>query len=579
MSGFGNESIITRMLSRIFPFSPSEKRVLILGNDNSGKTALLYQWVRGEFFDTMPTIGFNVENVLHRQISFAMWDVGGCDKIRPLWRHYFQNTQAVIYVVDSCDEERLVNPHPERAGDIYADTGLRFICQEPQLDDAIILVMANKQDVPGALSVQEISERLGLQSEFAHRHIHILGCSAKTREGIMEGLDWIHDVLLQGPRSFHPTKDEGDENGDDDGDKNLSAEEEESKRLESLLLEWLEREDLPPTEFLQRIDDATLDAWDHYTHLRIAWLNLGLYGRRNGMKRIFSMIESFIKRSPRTKRKDTSRGTTFHETMTYFWVHMVHFAMMTMQVANDSSETTSSEESIFGQKLKDDENAQTTAFKTFLLMNPQLVNGGLFLHYYSKKRMLMNAEARSSVLLPDIRSLPSILSSNSQTEEKLDSAVPHHLRLQPRAPLNDVDFIVATRGGTYGSWGHDILLRVIFIVLNQKNETDKRNLDELFEILRGVEKDNFHMTLNYFWIQMISYHIKLVAKKNDQLSSNGTGATCIDLDFETFYRQPECQKLRNYLLYEKFYSRSVIDSEDAKTSFVIPNLRQLPNVV
>ena len=102
--------------------------------------------------------------------------------------------------------------------------------------------------------------------------------------------------------------------------------------MESQLEEWLSREDEPAEVFLDQLRDYTLDSWDHYTHLRIAYLLLSMHGRREGMQLIFRDIKSFIENSPRTRRGGTSdaaanRGTTFHETMTYFWVHMVHYAM------------------------------------------------------------------------------------------------------------------------------------------------------------------------------------------------------------------------------------------------------------
>ena len=53
------------------------------------------------------SIGFNVETVEYKNISFTVWDVGGQDKIRPLWRHYYQNTQGLIFVVDSNDRDRI----------------------------------------------------------------------------------------------------------------------------------------------------------------------------------------------------------------------------------------------------------------------------------------------------------------------------------------------------------------------------------------------------------------------------------------------------------------------------------------
>merc|ERR1712078_793895 len=82
-------------------------RILMVGLDASGKTTILYKLKLGEVVTTIPTIGFNVETVEYKNISFTVWDVGGQDKIRPLWRHYFQNTQGLIFVVDSNDRDRI----------------------------------------------------------------------------------------------------------------------------------------------------------------------------------------------------------------------------------------------------------------------------------------------------------------------------------------------------------------------------------------------------------------------------------------------------------------------------------------
>ena len=75
-------------------FGKREMRILMVGLDAAGKTTILYKLKLGEIVTTIPTIGFNVETVEFKNISFTVWDVGGQDKIRPLWRHYFQNTQG-----------------------------------------------------------------------------------------------------------------------------------------------------------------------------------------------------------------------------------------------------------------------------------------------------------------------------------------------------------------------------------------------------------------------------------------------------------------------------------------------------
>merc|ERR1719382_835229 len=85
----------------------NQKRVLMLGLDAAGKTTIVYKMQLGEVVHTIPTIGFNVETIQYKKVNFTLWDVGGQTKIRPLWRHYYLNTDALIWVVDSSDTERL----------------------------------------------------------------------------------------------------------------------------------------------------------------------------------------------------------------------------------------------------------------------------------------------------------------------------------------------------------------------------------------------------------------------------------------------------------------------------------------
>ena len=125
-----------------------EMRILMVGLDNAGKTTVLYKLKLGEVVTTIPTIGFNVETVEYKNISFTVWDVGGQTKIRPLWRHYFQNTQGLIFVVDSNDRDRIHETKDE----------LHKMLNEDDLRDAVLLVFANKQDIEGALSGEQIRE-------------------------------------------------------------------------------------------------------------------------------------------------------------------------------------------------------------------------------------------------------------------------------------------------------------------------------------------------------------------------------------------------------------------------------------
>ena len=78
----------------------------MLGLDSAGKTTILYKLKLDTLVTTIPTIGFNVENVKFKSLNMTVWDVGGQEKIRPLWRHYYQNVDAVIFVIDSNDGGR-----------------------------------------------------------------------------------------------------------------------------------------------------------------------------------------------------------------------------------------------------------------------------------------------------------------------------------------------------------------------------------------------------------------------------------------------------------------------------------------
>ena len=84
-----------------------ERRILLVGLDAAGKTTVLYKLKLGETVCTIPTVGFNVETVQYKRLSFTMWDIGGQDKIRPLWRHYYEGSDAVIFCVDSNDRDRI----------------------------------------------------------------------------------------------------------------------------------------------------------------------------------------------------------------------------------------------------------------------------------------------------------------------------------------------------------------------------------------------------------------------------------------------------------------------------------------
>ena len=211
------------MMSKIFEtlFGSKEVRILILGLDNAGKTTILYrlQNESDEAVQTIPTIGFNVETLQYKNIKvsktdcfgnlalflllvvfgkltwltewltnsplifsaqFQVWDLGGQTSIRPYWRCYYPNTDAIVFVVDSADTERM----PVAKGELAA------MLEEEDLKDAILLVFANKQDQKGAMNAEQISDALGLP-EVRNRQWSIQETSALKGKGLFEGFDWL----------------------------------------------------------------------------------------------------------------------------------------------------------------------------------------------------------------------------------------------------------------------------------------------------------------------------------------------------------------------------------------------------
>merc|ERR1712178_595231 len=169
-------------LSKLFArlLSKQEMGILMVGLDAAGKTTVLYKFKLGEGVTTMPTIGFNVETVECKNISFTVWDIGGQDKIRKLWRYYYQGTDAAIFIVDSNDHDRIEDAREE----------LFRMLDDDEMRDAVLLVFANKQDLPGAMNTSQVAEKLGL-SELRKRQWFIQAASATKGEGLIEGLDWL----------------------------------------------------------------------------------------------------------------------------------------------------------------------------------------------------------------------------------------------------------------------------------------------------------------------------------------------------------------------------------------------------
>ncbi|KAH3746134.1 ADP-ribosylation factor 1 [Pelomyxa schiedti] len=143
--------------------------ILIVGLDAAGKTTVLYKLTQGEIVMTVSTI--SVETGQYNNINFT----------------YFQNTQGLVFVVDSSDRERIPEARAE----------LQKILSEDELGETVVLVFANKQDLPDAMTVSELTDKLGMQT-LGTRKWFVQPTCATSGDGLYEGLDWLYRNL---PRS------------------------------------------------------------------------------------------------------------------------------------------------------------------------------------------------------------------------------------------------------------------------------------------------------------------------------------------------------------------------------------------
>ncbi|KAK4477722.1 hypothetical protein RD792_016976 [Penstemon davidsonii] len=170
-----------------------EMRILMVGLDNSGKTTIVMKLNGEDTSIISPTLGFNIKTISYQKYNLNIWDVGGQKTIRSYWRNYFEQTDGLVWVVDSSDLRRLDDCKYELDNllkqEVIIYIWFKFSLQ--RLSGASLLIFANKQDIQGSLSPNEIAKVLNLEAMDKSRHWRIVGCSAYSGEGLLEGFDWL----------------------------------------------------------------------------------------------------------------------------------------------------------------------------------------------------------------------------------------------------------------------------------------------------------------------------------------------------------------------------------------------------
>lgn len=172
------------MFGKCWPWRQRKHRLTLVGLDNAGKTTWLYRLQsREDYKRTHPTIMSNLENVTHKNVQLSLWDLGGQDHHRALWKHWHKGSEGVVFAMDSSDRT------PQRISDARRE--LFSLLEDDKLEGTVVLVLANKQDVRKAMSAQEVAEALQLDELPNERNWYVQPTSAWLGEGVAEGMDWL----------------------------------------------------------------------------------------------------------------------------------------------------------------------------------------------------------------------------------------------------------------------------------------------------------------------------------------------------------------------------------------------------
>eukprot|EP01112_Ceratiomyxa_fruticulosa_P008993 TRINITY_DN2339_c0_g3_i2.p1 TRINITY_DN2339_c0_g3~~TRINITY_DN2339_c0_g3_i2.p1 ORF type:complete len:546 (-),score=82.30 TRINITY_DN2339_c0_g3_i2:154-1791(-) len=488
----------------------SEFRIVLGGIDYCGKTTILYKLKLGEIVATMPTIGFNVETIDYKRTELTCWDVGGgCGGTRylkTLYRHYLNNTQAIIYVVDAndVDHDRLLE-----AKEFFEDVFLK----SEDLVGVPFLFLLNKCDLPNAMLTSKFIDSFGLHSLRGHKW-YVQRTVATTGEGLYEGLEWLYLILKETkPNPPKPVEEKVEpEKQVEKSEKKVEKKSEKTEKDETSdsdkFLEWVVEDNDTEEQFLEDFKNLKIRKFDHRVLLRACWVYLKHFGRQKTVKEIFEVLRPYY-----------NDPTQYNQTLIYFWLQMVNYSFSLTPNPDNK-------------------------FVTFLLLNPALLAEKEFPLEYFNEKLLFSEEARLGVVLPDKKKMPNLIpKSNNNNNNVKDNAgessgEPKLEKLTISSPpstsasgessttsvteidenqLSDDEFLHKFSDYTLQSWDHKAHLRIGWLYLTKygRREGSKK-------IFTGIEnfiakspiprKTTFHFTMTYFWVQMVDLAIASTKK-------------------------------------------------------------------
>ncbi|PPR07554.1 hypothetical protein CVT24_008750 [Panaeolus cyanescens] len=411
-------SIFQQIIQRFRFASSSDHTVMILGLDCAGKTTLLYRLKLGKVVTTMPSIGFHMHSVdlgimtrSDKPLRLAAWETdgggcGGASFLKYILPPYLANSNAIIWVVDACDKQRL-EESVQSLDDVLKvleKDGVKGIHAKSFFP---ILILANKFDQQNALPLEDIQSAFSKSLSGRISAVYKTSFTSKTwsATGLPNAFEWLSFALNSSKNLAPPRLPSIISSPPVINESNPRSPANLAQRLES----WLARSEnvkdqLSDDELLARFRTYDLPEWDHYTHIRLAFVILTKYGRKEGKDMLFKGLEEYIANNAETKQR------TFHLSMTYVWIQIVHFGIRNMPQDNDWSASGDEQEGREG----DSESAGTAQatmlnpFSEFLVVNPYVADSGLWTDYYSKE-VLMSPEAKAGMVLPDKKPLPNLV--------------------------------------------------------------------------------------------------------------------------------------------------------------------------